>query len=117
MRPRGAAAVLKDTPRLADARHGFTVTERRRSIPRPALLRPVRLWQSRFDGHRGIAFVSPQSRACRRPGEGRLGSRHYKTTGRSVSVGRCSGRVDYVEMTSDASGYQMLWQLAFLHLK
>ena len=40
-----------------------------------------------------------------------------KTTGRSVSFGRCSGRVDYVEMISDASGYQVLWQLAFLHLK
>jgi hypothetical protein len=26
--------------------------------PRPAILRPVRLWQSRFDGDRGIAFVS-----------------------------------------------------------
>jgi hypothetical protein len=26
-------------------------------------------------------------------------------------------RWNYVEMTSDASGYQVLWQMAFLHLK
>src|SRR5216684_6583907 len=114
MRPRGAAAVLKDTPRLADARHGFTVTERRRSIPRPALLRPVRLWQSRFDGDRGITSVSPQAKHAADLGAPLSPSRD-KTTGRSVSFGRCSGRVDYVEMTSDASGYQVLWQLAFLH--
>jgi hypothetical protein len=33
------------------------------------------------------------------------------------TVARIEASVDYLEMTPDASGYQVCWQLAFLHLK